>query len=139
MGMEPVGFYDLRDAASPVPVVSTAFRPVRADELARNPFRVFTSVLVPSDRRFFPAELQARLERFLAARQLFPAELLDLAARSEHDAGLVTDDAERFLALATAAFELSPEPVDRAWYDELEAVSAVARTSAACAAPTSTT
>ena len=27
-GMYPVGFYDLRDAASPVPVVSTVFRPI---------------------------------------------------------------------------------------------------------------
>src|SRR5258706_414661 len=26
-GMYPVGFYDLRDAAPPVPVISTAFRP----------------------------------------------------------------------------------------------------------------
>ena len=41
-GMVPVGYYDLRDAASPVPVVSTAFRPIDAQELARNPFRVFT-------------------------------------------------------------------------------------------------
>lgn len=126
MGMQPVGFYDLREAASPVPVVSTAFRPVEADELARNPFRVFTSVLVPSDRRFFSADLQARLETFLAGRELFGPELLGLAARAEADAGLGAEDAERFLALATAAFELSPEPVDRAWYDELEAVSAVA-------------
>ena len=41
LGMYPVGFYDLRDAAkSAVPVVSTAFRPVEAAELARNPFRI---------------------------------------------------------------------------------------------------
>ncbi|MCU1659802.1 MAG: hypothetical protein JWO57_4458, partial [Pseudonocardiales bacterium] len=52
LGMYPVGFYDLRDAArSAVPVVSTAFRPVAADELARNPFRMFTSMLVTDDRR----------------------------------------------------------------------------------------
>ena len=42
-GMYPVGFYDLRDAASPVPVVSTAFRPIDTDQLAHNPFRVFKS------------------------------------------------------------------------------------------------
>ena len=37
-GMEPVGFYDLRDAsASAVPVVSTAFRPIEPSELARKP------------------------------------------------------------------------------------------------------
>ena len=64
MGMHPVGCYDLRDAEpAPLPVVSTAFRPVDRDELARNPFRVFTSLLVPEDRRFFEADLQARVQR----------------------------------------------------------------------------
>jgi uncharacterized glyoxalase superfamily metalloenzyme YdcJ len=127
MGMHPVGFYDLRDASSSsVPVVSTAFRPVERGELARNPFRVFTSMLVPSDRRFFSADLQARLERFLDARTLFAPELLGLADRAEADGGLAAADAERFLRLATQTFELSREPVDQAWYRELEAVSAVA-------------
>jgi uncharacterized glyoxalase superfamily metalloenzyme YdcJ len=127
IGMHPVGFYDLRDAAtSAVPVVSTAFRPIAADELARNPFRVFTSVITPSDRRFFTAELQQRLETFLARREIFGPELLELADRAEADRGLGAEDAARFLQLATAVFELSNEPVDRAWYDELERVSAVA-------------
>jgi uncharacterized glyoxalase superfamily metalloenzyme YdcJ len=36
-GMYPVGFCDLRDASkSSVPVVSTAFRPVDSEELAKN-------------------------------------------------------------------------------------------------------
>ncbi len=126
-GMEPVGFYDLRDApGAPVPVVSTAFRPVAADELARNPFRVFTSVLVTGDRRFFDADLQARLEARLARRVLFGPELLDLADRARAGRGLPAADADRLLELATAAFELSREPVDRAWYAELAAVSPVA-------------
>ncbi|MFE7406240.1 2-oxoadipate dioxygenase/decarboxylase family protein [Isoptericola sp. NPDC057559] len=127
MGMHPVGFYDLRDASSSsVPVVSTAFRPVDREELARNPFRVFTSLLVPGDRRFFSADLQQRLERFLGSRTLFGPELLALADRAEADGGLSGDDAATFLRLATEAFELSHEPVDQAWYRELEAVSAVA-------------
>ncbi|MEE6287327.1 VOC family protein [Georgenia sp. MJ173] len=128
MGMFPVGFYDLREAATSaaIPVISTAFRPLDADELARNPFRVFTSMLTPSDRRFFSADLQRRLESFLDAREIFPPELIAIAERAEADGGLPAADAERFLQLATAAFELSREPVDRAWYDELEAVSAVA-------------
>jgi uncharacterized glyoxalase superfamily metalloenzyme YdcJ len=42
------------------PVVSTAFRPVDADELARNPFRVFTSMLVSNDPRFFDNATQDR-------------------------------------------------------------------------------
>ncbi|WP_125777078.1 VOC family protein [Antribacter gilvus] len=127
MGMHPVGFYDLRDASSSaVPVISTAFRPVDRAELARNPFRVFTSMLVTGDRRFFTADLEQRLERFLGARALFGPELLALADRAEADGGLEDDDAQTFLRLATEAFELSREPVDQAWYRELEAVSAVA-------------
>ncbi|MDT2005047.1 VOC family protein [Rhodococcus opacus] len=127
MGMYPVGFYDLREAAaSSVPVVSTAFRPVDPDELARNPFRVFTSLLVPSDRRFFSADLQRRLENFLARRRLFTTELLVLADRATEYGGLNSGDAEMFLTLATTAFKLSTEAVDRAWYRELEEVSSVA-------------
>lgn len=127
IGMYPVGFYDLREAAtSAIPVVSTAFRPIDADELARNPFRVFTSMITPSDRRFFDADLQRRLEAFLADREIFSPELLALADRAEADGGLTDEDAAEFLRLATATFELSREPVDAAWYRELEAVSAVA-------------
>jgi uncharacterized glyoxalase superfamily metalloenzyme YdcJ len=127
MGMYPVGFYDLREAAaSAVPVVSTAFRPVDDGELARSPFRVFASMLVPSDRRFFTADLQRRLETFLRSRHLFCAELLRLADRAATYQGLHPDDAELFLVLATTSFKLSSEPVDRAWYEELHAVSSVA-------------
>ncbi len=127
MGMYPVGFYDLRDAApDPVPVVSTAFRPIAEDELARNPFRVFTSLLAVSDRRFFTAELQQRLEAFLSRREIFAPELLALADRAELDGGLGAADADRFIELATRSFELSREPVDRDWYRELERISAVA-------------
>lgn len=127
LGMHPVGFYDLREAAaSAVPVVSTAFRPVDGEELARNPFRVFTSMLTPADPRFFDPELRARLETFLAGRQLFPPELLTLADRAEAAGELSDTDAERFLHLAVEAFELSPEPVDKTWYETLEQVSAVA-------------
>ncbi len=126
-GMYPVGFYDLREAsASSVPVVATAFRPVDPAELAHNPFRVFTSMLVTSDRRFFDAETQARLEGFIGARTLFGDELLALADRSADQQGLDDADAERFLDLATAAFELSTEPLDHAWYAALERISAVA-------------
>jgi uncharacterized glyoxalase superfamily metalloenzyme YdcJ len=87
---------------------------------------VFTSVLVPQDRRFFDADLERRLTRSLAARRLFPDELLVLADRAEQEGGLGEADAARFLDLAAGAFALSPEPVDRAWYVELERVSGVA-------------
>ncbi|MEV7197265.1 VOC family protein [Streptomyces sp. NPDC093510] len=127
LGMRPVGFYDLRDTpGSALPVVSTAFRPVDEDELARNPFRVFTSMLTVSDPRFFGTDLRSRLAAFLADRELFPPELLALADRAEAERELPAADAERFLDLAVRAFELSPEPIDREWYAALERVSAVA-------------
>jgi uncharacterized glyoxalase superfamily metalloenzyme YdcJ len=128
LGMYPTGFYDLRAASTEaaVPVVSTAFRPTDPEELARNPFRVFTSLLATSDRRFFSPDLAARLEAFLARRELFGPRLLELADRAEAEGGLPDDPASEFLTLATASFALSAEPVDRAWYDELSQVSAVA-------------
>lgn len=127
LGMYPCGFYDLRDAhPRPIPVVSTAYRPVDRDELAANPFRVFTSMLVPEDRRFFDDDLERRLRSFLEARTLFPDELLLLADQATANQGLPEDDAHQFLDLATQAFALSPDPVDRAWYDELARISDVA-------------
>jgi len=125
-GMVPVGYYDLRDAASPVPVVSTAFRPVDAQELARNPFRVFTSMLALRDPRFFDADLRARAQTFLDRRQLFDPALIAWATVIAADGGCEADEAEAFVAQAVAAFALSHEPIDKSWYDELSRVSAVA-------------
>ena len=98
------------------------------DELARNPFRVFTSVLVPEDRRFFDADLEARLQRVPRPRARcsrpscwsWPTGPVAerRAGRRPTPSGSST--------WPTAAFALSPEPIDRAWYDELSAVSAVA-------------
>ena len=126
-GMHPVGFYDLRDASrSSVPVVATAFRPLEASELARNPFRVFTSMLTSDDRRFFDVSTRERLERFIGARRLFPEELLALSDTASASGGLPEADAQRLLVLATAAFKLSGEPVDKVWYEHLESISSVA-------------
>ncbi len=125
-GMYPVGFYDLRDATPPVPVVSTAFRPIDADQLDHNPFRVFTSMLATADTRFFSPELRRRVERFLAERRLFHPALIADARRIAEAGGAEPDRAEAFVAEAVAAFALSREPIDRGWYEELTAVSAVA-------------
>ncbi|MBK8461712.1 MAG: VOC family protein [Nigerium sp.] len=127
LGMEPVGFYDLRgDAATSLPIVSTAFRPTTPEALAINPFRVFTSVLVTDDRRYFDRALQAELDSFLAGRELFGDDVVALAARAEAEGGLPDADAAAFLAAATACFELTTEPVERAWYTRLAAISGVA-------------
>lgn len=126
-GMYPVGFYDLRDASkSSVPVVSTAYRPVDADELAKNPFRVFTSMLAADDPRFFDEDVQARMQEFITNRTLFPEVLLTLADKAAEQGGLDEAEAAQLLQLATAAFKLSDDPVDHAWYRELEDISAVA-------------
>lgn len=125
-GMYPVDFYDLRDAASPVPVVSTAFRPIDEKELALNPFRVFTSMLATADRRFFDTDLRARVENFVAQRQLFDPALLAHARLISAAGGATPAQAEDFVDEAVKAFALSAEPIDRGWYNELSAVSPVA-------------
>ena len=124
-GMHPVGFYDLRDASSPVPVVSTAFRPVDDDELARNPFRVFTSMLATEDARFFSPDLRTRVQRFVGQRELFDPALITQAQGIAAD-GCPEAGADDFVRRAVAAFALSRTPIDKAWYDELSDVSAVA-------------
>ncbi|BAV40521.1 VOC family protein [Mycobacterium ulcerans] len=125
-GMFAVGFYDLRSARSPIPVVSTAFRPIDAEELANNPFRVFTSMLATGDSRFFDSGLRARVLTFLGRRQLFDPALLAQARVIAAEGGCDAAQAPDFVAKAVAAFALSREPIDKAWYDELSRVSAVA-------------
>ena len=125
-GMVPVGYYDLRDAVSPVPVVSTAFRPIGGDELARNPFRVFTSMLALQDPRFFDADLRARVQTFLDRRQLFDPALIARARMIAAAGGCGVGEADDFVAQAVAAFALSHQPIEKSWYDELSRVSAVA-------------
>lgn len=125
-GMLPVGYYDLRCAAAPVPVVSTAFRPVDANELSLNPFRVYTSMLATRDARFFDPDLRRRVEAFLARRRLFDPALLARARTITADGGCPGERAREFVAAAVAAFALSGEPIDKCWYDELSRVSAVA-------------
>jgi uncharacterized glyoxalase superfamily metalloenzyme YdcJ len=125
-GMYPVGYYDLREAASAVPVVSTAFRPIDAVELERNPFRVFTSMLATADARFFDGDLRPRVERFIGARQLFDPELIAHARVIASDGGCAATEADDLVARAVSAFALSREPIDTGWYTELSQVSAVA-------------
>jgi uncharacterized glyoxalase superfamily metalloenzyme YdcJ len=125
-GMFPVGYYDLRCAASPIPVISTAFRPIDPNELARNPFRVFTSMLATRDPRCFRPGLRARVQTFLGRRQLFDPALLARARIIAAEGACDAEEAEAFVAAAVSAFALSREPINKSWYDELSRVSAVA-------------
>ncbi len=100
MGMRPVGYYDLSVAG--VPVHSTAFRPVEAQALAHNPFRVFTSLLrleLVED-----PDLRRRAADVLDRREIFTPAALDLIAQAERDGGLGEADARRFVAEALETF-----------------------------------
>ncbi len=139
MGMHPVGFYDLREAAaSSVPVVSTPSGP-RTGGTGAQPL---PGVHVHARARG-PPLLQ---RRSAAAPREFPRQAHVVHHRTagprrpgERVPGADFRRREMFLTLATAAFKLSTEAVDRAWYHELEQVSSVPPTSAASPAPTSTT
>lgn len=93
MGMYPVGYYDLSTAG--VPVHSTAFRPVGAASLKRNPFRVFTSLL----RLDLIADEALRQEAadVLAKRKIFTDKAISLVEQAERDGGLDGADAARFV------------------------------------------
>jgi len=94
MGMEPVSYYNLAPAG--VPVHSTAFRPVDPAALARNPFRVFTSLL--RLELIEDAALRDEAAAVLARRDIFTAEARELIAAAGAAGGLDEDQADRFVA-----------------------------------------
>ncbi|SEM27575.1 Uncharacterized metalloenzyme YdcJ, glyoxalase superfamily [Pseudoxanthomonas sp. GM95] len=100
MGMVPVGYYDLSVAG--VPVHSTAFRPVTAEALARNPFRVFTSLL--RLELIEDAELRAEVDAILQQRDIFTEGARALIAQCERDGGLEEADARQFVREALETF-----------------------------------
>jgi uncharacterized glyoxalase superfamily metalloenzyme YdcJ len=100
MGMVPVGYYDLTEAN--VPVHSTAFRPVGAESLRRNPFRVFTSLL--RMELIADEELRAEAEAVLGRRQIFTPAAVALVERAEAEGGLSEADADRFVAEVLETF-----------------------------------
>ncbi|MBH8581912.1 2-oxoadipate dioxygenase/decarboxylase HglS [Bisbaumannia pacifica] len=116
MGMFPVGYYDLSEAG--VPVHSTAFRPIDDAALARNPFRIFTSLL--RLELIESPELRRRAEEILARRDIFTPGVRELIARCEAQGGLNEADAERFVAEALETFRWHQEAtVDLATYEAL--------------------
>lgn len=93
MGMFPVGYYDLTTAG--VPVHSTAFRPIGAESLSRNPFRVFTSLL----RLDLIADetLREQAAGVLAGRKIFTDTAVELVEKAERSGGLDQADATVFV------------------------------------------
>lgn len=100
MGMEPVGYYDL--APSGVPVHSTAFRPTTEAALAYNPFRVFTSLLLPE---LLPPALRAEVEATLAKRDIFHIRVREIVAEAEVAGGVSMEVADELVARALETFK----------------------------------
>ncbi len=116
MGMMPVGYYDLSPAG--VPVHSTAFRPVGAEALSVNPFRVFTSLLRLD--LIGDADLRDTAAGVLAGRRIFTAEALALTAKAEARGGLTEDEADRFVESVLETFRWHAEAkVDAGTYGRL--------------------
>lgn len=100
MGMLPVGYYDLAQAG--VPVHSTAFRPVDDTALARNPFRVFTSLL-----RLDLIEnesLRKKAAEILAKRDIFTLRCRELLELHDKQGGFSEGQANEFVREALETF-----------------------------------
>jgi len=94
MGMEAVSYYNLAPAG--VPVHSTAFRPVDPAALARNPFRVFTSLL--RLELIEDEALRAEAAETLARRDIFTTGARELIETAKAAGGLDEAQADRFVS-----------------------------------------
>jgi len=105
MGMFPVGYYDL--AAAGIPVHSTAFRPINAESLAVNPFRMFTSLLrldLIEDQ-----DLVSQASKILHQRQIFSNDALDLLDKAESVGGLSETESSDFINAVVETFRWQQE------------------------------
>lgn len=118
MGMYPVGYYDL--GASGIPVHSTAFRPTDRDALAKNPFRVFTSLLrldlIDDD------DLRNAAADILGNRNIFTENAITLTEKAEGNGGLEAEDANLFVGEVLETFRWAKDAhIDKTTYDKLHA------------------
>ena len=100
MGMYPVSYYDLSHAGEPVH--STAFRPIDDASLARNPFRVFTSLL-----RLELIEneiLRQKAAEILRQRDIFTPRCRQLLEEYEQQGGFNETQAQEFVQEALETF-----------------------------------
>lgn len=117
MGMFPVGYYDL--SAAGVPVHSTAFRPIEAEALARNPFRIFTSLL--RLELIEDAALREQAAAILAKRDIFTPQVRALIELYEQQGGLTQIQAMEFVREALETFRWHPSAtVELATYHALQ-------------------
>lgn len=100
MGMRAVGYYDLSIAG--LPVHSTAFRPVEKDELAVNPFRVFTSVL---RMELLDNTVRRDAEEILSKREIITPALVELLAMHRANGCFDEQQAQSFICEALKTFQ----------------------------------
>jgi len=99
-GMFPVGYYDLREAG--FPLHATAFRPITTEALAKNPFRVFTTLL----RKDLLSEgVQKLASSILSRRQLFTSRLLELIDIAEATSSLNESEISELLVESLKIFK----------------------------------
>ncbi len=104
MGMVPVGHYDL--SVANLPVHSTAFRPVDKDELAKNPFRVFTSLLRTD---LLDEATRRQAVDSLRDREIFTPGAIRLIEIHESEGGLTSVQADAFIREALETFRWHKE------------------------------
>lgn len=105
IGLRPVGYYDLSVAG--LPMHATCFRPVEGAALAKNPFRVFTTLLRPELLQ--DEEARSLAMSLLDRREIFSPQLLELVDTAEHNGNrLNRQQAEAFVAEAMKTFSWRP-------------------------------
>ncbi|EMC93433.1 hypothetical protein BAUCODRAFT_76484 [Baudoinia panamericana UAMH 10762] len=115
LGMRAVDYYDLSVAG--LPMHATAFRSVDRESLARNPFRVFTTLLRPELLDSDEARMLAL--KLLERRQIFTEKLLEWLDIADSQGGrLKADQIEHFIPQALLTF--SWRPTAAATYAEYE-------------------
>ncbi|KAF9874236.1 hypothetical protein CkaCkLH20_08219 [Colletotrichum karsti] len=100
MGMHPVGYYDLTVAG--LPVHATCFRPLTREALARNPFRVFTSLLRLD--LIDDVDLRSRADEILSRRDIFTPRCVELINDLESCPSVPRYKATEFLLEAVEIF-----------------------------------
>ncbi|WP_312947021.1 VOC family protein [Superficieibacter sp.] len=100
MGMFPVSYYDLSQAG--VPVHSTAFRPTEDEALARNPFRIFTSLLRPE--LIDDSRLRERAMATLVLRDIFTPRCRALMDLYEQQGAFTVTQGAEFVREALETF-----------------------------------
>ncbi|OQE43442.1 hypothetical protein PENCOP_c003G03542 [Penicillium coprophilum] len=100
LGMHPVGYYDLKIVG--FPIYGTAFRPVDADALSKNPFRVFTTLL---RKDMLCSDIRETVDSILSRRNLFTPRLSKIIDHAENHNTLSAQQVDNFITDALKIFK----------------------------------